>query len=245
MNNKNKIRVFRSAEAMNECAAQLIIELADKAVMARGRFVLALSGGKTPNGLYSLLSDKPYHDRVPWKDTFVFWSDERCVPSADEQNNAYMATSGLLSKVDIPRSQIYPVPVGLPPAEAAICYEQTLKDFFGAGDPQFDLILLGLGENGHTASLFPGTDVLTETEHWVKEVFVEFLHMYRITMTANFINQARNIVFLVTGREKSDILNTVLMGPLRPELYPAQLIRPEHGTLTWYLDEPAASKLPG
>jgi 6-phosphogluconolactonase len=238
------ISVFRTIEALNESAAQLFVHLAEKSVMARGRFLLCLSGGNTPKGLYTLLSVNPYRDIIPWKNTFIFWSDERCVPADDERNNARMATEVLLKKIDIPSSNIFPVLVNLNPAEAASNYEQTLRDFFGMKPPRFDLILLGLGENGHTASLFSGTEVLREKSHWVKEVFVEELQRYRITMTATLINKAHNIVFLITGKEKSDILKTVLTAPFQPEKYPIQLIRPEHGEVCWFVDDKAASGLP-
>jgi 6-phosphogluconolactonase len=244
-NKKNQLRVFSTIDAMNGGAAQLLVDLATKSVMERDRFVLCLSGGNTPNGLYTLLSMKPFCDLVPWKNTFIFWSDERFVPADDERNNANKATSVLLSKIDLPSSNIFPIPVNLPPADAAKKYEKTLQAFFGKETPGFDLILLGLGDNGHTASLFPGTDVLREKSHWVKEVFVEELKMYRITMTALLINKARNILFLVKGKEKSGILNTVFTAPIQPEKYPVQLIIPEYGEVFWYVDNKAASRLPG
>jgi 6-phosphogluconolactonase len=243
-NKKNKVRVFRTIDAMNGSAAQMLVKIAEKSITARGRFILCLSGGNTPNGLYTLLSLKPFRDHVSWKNTFVFWSDERCVPADDKRNNAYMATSVFLSKIELPSSNIFPVPVNLPPADAARKYEETLKVFFGKEDPHFDLILLGLGDNGHTASLFPGTEVLREKSRWVKEVFVEELQMYRITMTPLLINKAHYVFFLVTGEEKSYILEKVLTTPNQPEKYPVQLIRPEEGEVYWYVDYKAASQLP-
>ena len=243
-NKKNQLRVFSTIDAMNRSAAQMLVDIAEKSVMARGRFVICLSGGNTPNGLYTLLSIEHFRNLVPWKNTFVFWSDERCVPADDVRNNAYMATSVFLSKIDLPSSNIFPVPVNLPPADAARKYEETLKTFFGKEDPRFDLILLGLGDNGHTASLFPGTEVLREKSHWVKEVFVEELQMYRITMTSLLINKAHCVFFLVTGEEKSCILEKVLTTPNQPEKYPVQLIRPEQGEVYWYIDNKAASQLP-
>jgi 6-phosphogluconolactonase len=243
-NIKNQTKVFSTIEAMNRSAAQLIVDLAEESVTERGRFIICLSGGDTPKGLYTLLSMKPYCDLVPWTNTFVFWSDERFVPADDERNNAFMATSAFLSKTDIPSSNVFPFPVNLPPADAAKKYEETLQVFFGNEDPCFDLILLGLGKNGHTASLFPGTAVLHEKSHWVKEVFVEELKMFRITMTAMLINKARHILFLVKGNDKSAILKTILTAPLRPEKYPVQLICPEQGDVSWYVDYQAASRLP-
>jgi 6-phosphogluconolactonase len=242
-NTKNKVEVFGTIEALNESAAKLLIDIAKKSVTERGRFVLCLSGGNTPKSLYTLLSLPPYCDLVPWKNTFIFWGDERCVPADDEQNNAHMATTALLNKVDIPSSNIFPVPVNLPPAEAAKKYEETLRDFFGKESPRFDLILLGLGDNGHTASLFPGTAVLHEEVRWVKEVFVEDKKMYRITTTAQLINKAHHIIFLVTGEEKATMLKTILTGSYLPEKYPAQLIGPVRGEIYWFIDAKAATLL--
>jgi 6-phosphogluconolactonase len=237
------LKVFSTAEAMNESTARLLLDLAEKSVKERGRFVLCLSGGNTPLGLYTLLSMKPFSELVPWKRTYIFFGDERCVPSDDERNNAYMATSALLSKIDLPLSNIFPIPVDLPPAEAAKKYEESLQRFFGEEVPRIDLILLGLGDNGHTASLFPGTAVLSEKSRWVKEVYVDELNMYRITMTIPLINKARHVLFLVTGEDKSQILKTVLTAPFQPEKYPAQLIRPEIGDVSWYADDKSSSRL--
>ncbi len=241
---KEHIRIFSTVEALIGSAAQLIVDLAKKSVEEKGRFILCLSGGETPKGLYSLLSMKPYCDLVPWKNTFVFWSDERFVPAEDDRNNANMATSALLSKIDIPSTHIFPIPVNLLPEEAAKKYEETLQAFFGNETPHFDLVLLGIGEDGHTASLFPGTAVLNEKLHWVKEVYVDDLKMVRITMTALLINKARHILFLVKGKEKSAILKTILMTQLQPEKYPVQMIRPEQGEVSLYIDDKAASRLP-
>ncbi len=240
---KNNIRVFRSVEEMNNTLANLLAEIAEKSVRENGRFLLCLSGGNTPKSFYKLLSANQYRDIIPWKNTFVFWTDERCVPMDDEKNNAHMAGEILLKKIDIPSSNIFPVHVNLTPSDAANNYEQTLKDFFGINPPAFDIILLGLGENGHTASLFPGTSVIFEKSRWVKEIFVEKLQAYRITMTAPLINKSHNIFFLITGEKKSQILKTVLTVPYDPEKYPVQLIKPENGEIIWFADSKAASKL--
>lgn len=242
-NKKNKIRIFKTIKAVNEAVAELLIDVAKKSVTDRGRFLLCLSGGATPKRLYTLLASPQYQTFMPWKDTYVFWGDERCVPANDKKNNSRMAFDILLSKVDIPSGNIFPVPVELPPDKAAKTYEDTLHNFFGNETPRFDFILLGLGDNGHTASLFPGTSVLHEELKWVKEVFIEDLDMYRITMTAKFINRARYISFLVTGEEKAMILNTVLTGSYHPQQYPAQLIGPLRGEIYWFIDAQAATIL--
>ncbi len=241
MTNKHKLRVFSSVELLNKSAAELLVQIADESVKAKGRFLLCLSGGNTPKSLYALLSVNPYRELIPWENTFVFWGDERCVPADDDRNNAHEASEVLLKKTKLPSSHIFPIPVNLPPADAANKYEQTLRDFFGPDLPCFDLILLGLGENGHTASLFPGTAVLWEKSRWVQEVFVKEQQMNRITMTATLINKAHHILFLVSGAGKSGILEEVLTAPYQPEKYPAQLISPEQGEVLWFADTHAAT----
>ncbi len=239
---ENNIRVFETDE-LAKAAAEFIINSANEAIDARGKFAISLSGGHTPEKLFTLLATEPYRQQIVWNKTFVFWGDERCVPADDEQNNVRMAKMYLLDKVDIPQSNIFPIPVDIEPSEAAIAYEDSIKQFFGSESPCFDLILLGLGENGHTASLFPGTNVLSEHSHLIKEVYVAEQKMYRITMTADLINQARNIIFLVEGEGKADIFRTVLTGPYEPERLPAQLINPVNGKLFWFVDNKAAVQL--
>lgn len=238
---KYKLDVFKTTDALNRAAAEFIIAAANKAVDANGRFIIALSGGKTPGNLYALLAQPFYSDRMPWKNTFVFWGDERCVPLNDERNNAYQATVSLLGKVDIPGANIHIIPVNLSPAEAAMKYEQGLDDFFGEEPKCFDCILLGLGENGHTASLFPGTKVLNDVTEGIREVYIKEDNMFRVTMTAPLINHAHHILFLVTGQAKAAILEKVLTGPYQPEIFPAQLIKPVAGELYWFVDHAAAS----
>lgn len=244
MDTKNKIKIFSTPDALAEGAAAFIAALAEKAVADKGRFVISLSGGSTPKHLFQLLATAPYSRQIPWGKTYVFWGDERCVPADDEQNNAHMARQALLDKIGIPAENVFPVQVQLSPGPAAINYEKKIKEFFAGQPPVFDLILLGLGENGHTASLFPGTDALDEHTHLVKDVYVTELKMYRITMTEKLINQAGNILFLVEGTGKADIVHKVIAGPLKPDVYPAQLIKPVHGILCWYLDSQAAALLP-
>lgn len=243
MENKNNIKVFKDVPSLCEATADFIIDLANKQITANGQFVLVLSGGGTPNELYKLLATESYQKRMPWKNTIIFWGDERCVGLDDKLNNSYVAKSLLLDKIDIPAANLHITPVDLSPAEAAIKYEQDLKDFFKGKLPKFDLIFLGLGENAHTASLFPGTEVLREKVRWVKEVYVEEQKMYRITMTEPVLNQAHNIIFLVTGKSKAEVLHTIFNSPFQPEKYPAQLIKPVDGNLYWYMDEAAAAEI--
>jgi len=243
MDLQNKIRIFDTEDELTEAAAVFIMNTAKHAVDTRGRFVISLSGGHTPEKLYARLVKPPFHDEMPWSKTFVFWGDERCVPSDDKQNNAHMARTLLLNHVDISSSNINPIPVDMPPAGAAKDYERTIKNLFGEEPPRFDLILLGLGENGHTASLFPNTDVLSEHNHLVKEVFVPEQKMFRITMTADLINLACNIIFLVQGEGKSEILKAVLTDSQPFDKYPAQLVKPVNGNLFWFIDKKAAMLL--
>jgi 6-phosphogluconolactonase len=235
------LQVFETAETVNTVAVDFIIDIANKAIAERGRFVICLSGGQTPQQLYSLLAELPFCKQIQWKKTFVFWGDERCVPLNDERNNAHQAKIILLDKVDVPFSNIHRIPVNILAAEAAAEYEKEIKLFFNEGVPRFDLILLGLGENGHTASLFPGTKVINEQVEGIREVYVEEERMYRVTMTAPLINRARHILFLVTGKNKAEILNKILSAPFEPDKYPAQLIRPIEGQLHWFIDSAAAA----
>lgn len=243
MQTNYKLRVFETEKLLNIAAAKLIIEIAHKAIAVRDRFVIALSGGQTPTQLYNLLSEPDYSNQIPWKKVHVFWGDERCVPITDQRNNAYQAKLALLNKIEIPTTNIHVIPVDLSPAVAAKRYEEEIKAFFQEKTARFDLILLGLGENGHTASLFPGTSVINEDEEGIKGVFVQEQNEYRITMTAPLINKARNILFLVTGENKAEILHKILTAPYQPEIYPAQLINVSLGELYWFADSKAASLL--
>jgi 6-phosphogluconolactonase len=237
------IKIFKDDTELFNAAANFIIELAAASIAANGRFTISLSGGSTPEKLYRLLASEEYAKQIDWKNTFVFWGDERCVASDDPLNNARMAKSLLLDKVSIPAENIYATPVNQSPADNAIEYEKQIKAFFGDTNPKFDLILLGMGDNAHTASLFPGTDILHETNRLVKEVYVEEQKMYRITMTAPLINLAQNILFLITGKAKAETLKTVLNVPYQPDKYPVQLIKPTEGKLYWFIDTAAASLL--
>ena len=237
------IKVFQNENELFDSTANFIIDLAAASIVATGRFSIALSGGNTPEKLYALLAQPVYAEQIDWNKTFVFWGDERCVASDDPLNNAKMAKDLLLNKVPIPTENIFETPVGLAPAEGAIEYERQIKFFFDDLSPKFDLILLGMGDNAHTASLFPGTNILNETTRLVKEVYVEEQKMFRITMTAPLINHAHNIVFLLTGKAKAAILKTVLNTPYEPNKYPVQLIKPIKGKLYWFVDAEAASLL--
>ena len=239
-NPEHNIEVFQSIEVLNKAAAEYIVTVSNEAIVERGRFTIALSGGNTPQRLYSLLSEIPYRKQICWNRTFIFWGDERCVPLNDKRNNAYQVKSILLDKIDIPLLNIHSIPVDLPPLVAASKYEMEMR-FFLKNDPiHFDMILLGLGENGHTASLFPGTKVIHEHAEGMRAVWVEDEKMFRITMTAPLINRARHVLFLVTGKRKAGILGKVLDTSYQHNKYPAKLIKPINGDLLWFADQEAA-----
>ncbi|MEO8085454.1 MAG: 6-phosphogluconolactonase [Bacteroidota bacterium] len=237
------LKIFPDSDALNKATAEFIITIANKAVNEKGRFVISLSGGKTPENLYSILSKSPFREKIPWQKTDVYWGDERCVPLNDERNNAHRAKTLLLEKVDIPVANIHPVPVNLAPETAAKEYENEIKNYFLPEISRFDLIILGLGENGHTASLFPDTKILEEQTEGVRDVYVKEEDMFRVTMTAPLINQAHHILFLVSGEQKAEILEKVLSSSGQTIKYPAQLIRPSHGDVTWFVDQAAATSL--
>jgi 6-phosphogluconolactonase len=232
-----------SVEEVLHRLADFFVAQANQAVAARGRFSVALSGGSSPKKLYELLASPAYREQVPWAETFFFFGDERNVPPTDAQSNYLMAKTALLAPLNIAADHVFAVNTLLPPDEAAQAYTQTIKDFFGDETAQFDLILLGLGDNSHTASLFPHTDVLHATTADAQAVFVAEVDAYRITLTAPLINQARAVAFLVFGTDKAAAVRRVLLGERNIEEYPAQLIAPAAGEADWFMDEAAASEL--
>jgi 6-phosphogluconolactonase len=236
------IHIFETPEAVAKAACDFIIRLAADTIRLNGRFVIALSGGSTPNKLFALLATPEYSEQIPWGKVFVCWGDERCVPMNDDRNNAHAARLLLLNNVPIPVANIFAIPVDMEPSEAALTYEQRIKELFKTGGT-FDLILLGLGDDGHTASIFPGSPVIHEQEKWIKEAYMEEQKMYRITFSPVLINEARNILFLVTGKSKATIVNTVINGDTEINKYPAQLVKPLSGRLLWFLDKDAATRL--
>lgn len=238
------LQIFEDKAQLSTAAATLFVKLAREAVQQRSRFTVALTGGSSPDLLYTLLTQSPYTEQVPWDKTYVFWGDERWVPLTDERSNARMAQETLLGKVPVPAEQIFPMwAEDTSPEDFAARYEKTLRQHFGNEEPRFDLILLGMGDDGHTASLFPGTAVLQERAHWVRAYYLEPQSMYRVTLTAPLINQARAVCFLVFGDKKAPALHQVLEGDRNPKKYPAQLIQVESGEVLWFVDESAAAKL--
>jgi 6-phosphogluconolactonase len=249
MVNRPEIRVADDREALAQMAAEEFALRADEAIRAKGAFAVALSGGSTPKELYARLASErqPFRDRIAWNKMHFFWGDERHVPPDDPQSNFRMAQETMLSKLPIPAENIHRILAEkADAADAATAYEQTLRECFRppAGEwPRFDLVLLGLGPEGHTASLFPGNTVASDPSRWVAAPWVEKFHTYRITLTPAVLNHAAQTTFLVGGADKADIVYEVIQGVDRPEELPAQAIRPESGRLIWLLDRAAASKL--
>lgn len=241
------IHVYPTTQALLEAAAHHLLDHAQQAIAARGSFTLALAGGSTPKGLYAMLAAPPFRSQLDWAKIRFFWGDERHVPPDHADSNYRMAHEALLSRVPISADQVHRVPSELPDAQTvADQYEAVLREQFGvpAPDvPRFDLVLLGMGPDGHTASLFPGTRAVHETSRLVAAPRVERLQASRITFTPVLLNHARQVTFLVCGRAKAETLHAVLEGPFEPDALPAQIIGPRAGTLTWLVDQEAASAL--
>ena len=254
---KAQIRVYRDPGELALKAARLFARLADQYVIGCGRFTVALSGGSTPKAMFSVLAAEPFLNTVPWSSIYFFWGDERCVPPDHPDSNYRMTHDALLSKVPVPSQNVFRIPAEMPdPKRAAEEYSALLVKFFLSGPeanrtgtaplsslPRFDLVFLGMGPDGHTASLFPHTTALQAGDQIAVANYVEKFKAHRITLTAATINNARNVTFLAAGEDKAETLRNVLEGGYQPDLYPSQLIRPSNGTLLWMVDEAAARLL--
>lgn len=239
------MRVVADRTALAEEGAKLFKVSADEAKARGGTFRVALAGGNTPRPVYEKLASELYRREVDWTSVQVFFSDERFVPPDSPESNYRMVQEALLSHVEIPEGFVHPVAtVDVSPEESARLYEEGVRRVLAAGlaeVPRFDLILLGLGPDGHTASLFPGTEALAVADHIVAASYVPKLYSWRVTFTYPLLNAAARVVFLVEGAEKADILSRVLAGNTE---FPASRVRPENGELIWLVDRSAASKLP-
>ena len=230
------IQVFENTDNLNTQLADLFVEKATNAIKTKGKFTVALTGGSSPAELHRLLAPDAYKNKINWNKVFVFWGDERWVPLNDEKSNAGAAIKDFLNHIPIPKENIEP-------QVYAKEYEAILEDHLELGDI-FDLIILGMGDDGHTASLFPNQEIiLKEKEKKVAAYFLAPQDMYRITLTAPLINKAKQIVFIVFGEKKSNALYEVLQGERNSNLYPSQLINEDDGNVTWMVDKAAASKL--
>lgn len=232
------MREIKTAETLQDLsilAAEEFICCAADAVGRNGRFSVALAGGNTPGRLYSLLADLSYSEQVKWDKVHFFWGDERCVPPSDPKSNFKMVEDALLRHITIPLSNVHRIQGEKPPLMAAQSYENELKAFFGAQLPVFDLVLLGLGQDGHTASLFPGSQVFSETGRWAAAVENAPL-VDRVTLTLPVLNNAREVIFLVSGSEKAKMVKEILSDPPGTGKYPAGRVNPIYGRVLWLVD---------
>lgn len=234
-----EIEILPDSEALTARAAGNFIHLAEEALRTRGRFMVALAGGSTPQKMYALLTGA----KLDWRGIHIFWGDERCVPANHADSNYRMVADVLLNQISIPPENVHRIQGELPPEEAALAYEIEMCNAFNDESPRFDLILLGLGSDGHTASLFPGTPALLEKYHWVTAVPHESPPpplVDRVTLTLRVINAAAHITFIVSGSDKAEVVSRVLRDPTQPGLLPAQLVKPVNGNLHWLVDRSAA-----
>ena len=241
-----EIRVLTTPQELFAAAAEEIVRIANEAVSEHGRFTIALSGGSTPKSLYNLLATNA-RSTLPWEKIFFFWGDERHVPPTDPESNYCMANEAMLSKIPVPASRVFRFAGENPDATAAAeAYEKTVRKFFQLAPdeiPRFDLILLGMGPDGHTASLFPGTAALQERTRLAVANWVEKMKTTRLTLTLPVLNAAHYVAFLVSGTDKATVLHAVIEENVPGEQYPAKLVQPKDGRLIWFLDRAAASTL--
>ena len=240
-------RISPTPAEVAKAAAELFTTAVISAAKARGAARVAISGGTTPKAMFGLLAAEPFASQIPWDKLDLFWVDERCVPPDHADSNYRMTREALLDKVPLPADRIHRMEGELAPEVAAARYESTIRNAFrleGAETPTFDLILLGMGDDGHTASLFPHTEGLNDLTHIVIANHVPQKDTWRITLTSPVINQARKVAFLIEGAAKAQVLHDVFLGPFQPDTYPSQIIRPASGELTLLLDSAAAAKLP-
>jgi 6-phosphogluconolactonase len=241
----SNIIVLNDAQALYVRAAEEVAHFAGEAICTHGEFALCLSGGATPAATYELLATR-FHLSVDWKEVRFFWGDERCVPPDDPASNYGMANGTMLSKLALRPDQIHRICGEIPPEDGARAYEEDLQAFFGLGKgefPRFNLVLLGLGENSHTASLFPGSPAIHETERLAIAVEVNAPERHRVSLTVPVFNHAARVMFIVGGESKAQAVKNILQGPRDPEHFPAQLIAPEDGEVLWLLDKTAARML--
>lgn len=240
-----EIVICRDRDDLGNRAAFLFIRFAQESVSLRGRFSVSLAGGATPRPLYRSLASAPFVEMVPWKSVHLFWGDERAVPADHPDSNYHMADQALISRVPIPPQNVHRMPGERSDLQAAAAeYEKRLRDFFAPSDegwPLFDLVLLGIGSDGHTASLFPGSAVLKEAVRWVAAPYVEKLNAARLTLTLPVINHARRVIFLAAGREKAPIMRDVLSDDPPSTDLPARLVQPRNGARLFFLDQDAAA----
>jgi 6-phosphogluconolactonase len=240
---KQNLEIFPSQSIFTQAIAERITREIQTALALHGSCSLVLAGGNTPREVYARLAEPVYQKRIPWQFVHLFWGDERAVPPDHSDSNYGMVYQALLKHINIPPENIHRIPAEIAPEQAASLYAETLKQHFSNALPQFDVVLLGLGEDGHTASLFPGTTALEEMNKTVTAVFVARLNTRRITLTFPVLNSARKIFFLVSGRSKSPKIQQIFSLEHPTKDLPASLVSPQNGELTWMLDTDAAALL--
>lgn len=237
------VSVFPDIDALSRASADRFVSLSGAAIRAHGRFAAALSGGSTPRRLYSLLGSSPYCDSIDWKRVHIFWVDERCVAPSHEDSNYRLVADAVFVKAAVPEGQIHRIHGEEGAGPAAAAYEEELHGFFaGSSKPVFDLVILGAGVDGHTASLFPGSALLGERTRIVVPVYRERPDVDRVSLTLPVLNRAANVLFLVSGTGKAEIVCEILKAGNQKK-YPAGLVQPVDGTLSWFIDAAAASKI--
>ncbi|WP_040005868.1 6-phosphogluconolactonase [Fibrisoma limi] len=235
--------VKKDPTELAQAVADWLVTYINDVLQRQQRFTIALSGGSTPEALFKLLAESPYREVIPWDKLHIFWGDERYVPLDDDRSNARMAYQTLLNHVPVESTQVFVWQTNQDPDVAADRYANILHTYFDGYSRTFDLVMLGMGDDGHTLSLFPGTEVVHEEQDWTKAYFLESQNMYRLTLTAPVVNKAAAVAFLVAGPKKAAPLNEVLHGDYRPDMYPSQVIRPTDGELYWFVDEAAAAQV--
>lgn len=242
MAGRGEMQVYRDPQVLAEAVADFFVTIGTLAMADRGAFHVALSGGNTPRAAYELLAAQPLREALSWSDIFIYFGDERCVPPDDEQSNYRMAQKAFLDSVGIPPANVHRIRGEIDPGLAANEYATILRTDLG-DPPIFDLVMLGLGPDGHTASLFPGSPPDEHEEVLVRAVYAKSQMMWRVSITPRVINAARNVMFAVEGTEKAQILADVYQGPVDPVKYPAQIVHPHSGRLVWLVDERASDML--
>jgi len=236
------LHVYKDANETVSALADWITSLIQKTLEVKDRFTIALSGGETPKKLYETLASTPYREKINWSKLHIFWGDERFVPFTDESSNAKMAYDNLLNKVKVPSEQVHKIWTDVSPAESAKQYEKILHEYFDNKQTTFDLVLLGMGEDGHTLSLFPGSETLHDGEEWVTAVHSKEKGD-RITLLPAVVNRSSAILFLITGDNKAKVLQQIFKDPQQHHNYPAKLIQPLNNELHWFADKSAAQYL--
>ena len=237
------LKISTDIEELSKSFTDWLVTYIKEVLSRQDRFVIALSGGNTPRKLFQLLASGHYKEQISWEQLHFFWGDERFVAFTDERNNAKMAFEELLDHVPVVKENVHVIRTDIDPGESAIAYEKLLHTYFDNHSHSFDLVLLGLGDNAHTLSLFPGYDVVREHQKWVAAYYLKEQKNYRITLTPPIVNQAARVAFLVSGGDKAAAVYHIIAGEHDPDLYPGQIIQPFNGELFWFCDEAAAADL--